>query len=221
MRVIENTKTQGLCYTIQSMKQIKGIVFDFGGVISAAHDATFWEKAKALTGWTRDEIWAGWRKHRWMLDADFVTPQGLYHLISKDLGTHLDGKTLDQLAEMDYDSWAVPNPETFQWAQELKAAGYKIGILTNMPTSFIPWFNRAAAAFRALADAEVISGVEHIVKPDPAIYALMAQRLELPPHALCFFDDMMPNVEAARKCGWKAAQFSTVSLAQAALAEMV
>lgn len=203
------------------MKTIKGIVFDFGGVISAAHDATFWEKAKALTGWHREEIWAGWRRHRWMLDADFVTPQGLYHLIGKDLGITLDGKTLDLLAEMDYDSWAVPNPETLKWARELKANGFKIGILTNMPTSFIPWFNRAAADFRALADAEVISGAEHLVKPDPAIYTLMAQRLALPPETLCFFDDMQPNVEAAQQCGWQAVQFTTVTAARNALNTLI
>jgi putative hydrolase of the HAD superfamily len=202
------------------MNNIKGIVFDFGGVISAAHDDTFWAKALALTGWDRDTIWAGWRKHRHLLDADFVTPQGLYHLIAQDLGTPLDGKTLDLLAEMDYDSWAVPNPETLAWAQELKAAGYKIGILTNMPTSFIPWFNRAAAEFRALADAEVISGAEHLVKPNPAIYSLMAARMDLNPSELCFFDDMLPNVTAAQACGWSAAQFTTVDAARTALAAL-
>lgn len=202
------------------MQQIQGIVFDFGGVISAAHDASFWEKAQALTGWTRDQVWAGWRKHRWMLDADFITPQGLYYLIAQDLGATLTGETLDQLAQMDYDSWAIPNPETLAWARELKAAGYKIGILTNMPTNFIPWFNRAAADFRALADAEVISGEEHLVKPDPAIYALMAKRMGLAPEQLCFFDDMLPNVTAARQCGWKALQFTSVAAAQAAFAAL-
>jgi putative hydrolase of the HAD superfamily len=213
--------TAEICYTIHIMKQIKGIVFDFGGVISAAHDETFWAKAKALTGWSREEIWAGWRKHRWMLDADFITPQGLYYLIGKDMGAVPHAQTLDRLAEMDYDSWAVPNPETLAWARELKDAGFKIGILTNMPTNFIPWFNRAAADFRALADAEVISGAEHIVKPDPAIYALMAKRLELPPESLCFFDDMLPNVEAAQKCGWQSAQFTSVAAAREALAALM
>ena len=213
--------TAEICYTIHIMKQIKGIVFDFGGVISAAHDETFWVKAKALTGWSREEIWAGWRKHRWMLDADFITPQGLYYLIGKDMGAVPHAQTLDRLAEMDYDSWAVPNPETLAWARELKDAGFKIGILTNMPTNFIPWFNRAAADFRALADAEVISGAEHIVKPDPAIYALMAKRLELPPESLCFFDDMLPNVEAAQKCGWQSAQFTSVAAAREALAALM
>jgi putative hydrolase of the HAD superfamily len=213
--------TAEICYTIHIMKQIKGIVFDFGGVISAAHDETFWAKAKALTGWSREEIWAGWRKHRWMLDADFITPQGLYYLIGKEMGAVPHAQTLDRLAEMDYDSWAVPNPETLAWARELKDAGFKIGILTNMPTNFIPWFNRAAADFRALADAEVISGAEHIVKPDPAIYALMAKRLELPPESLCFFDDMLPNVEAAQKCGWQSAQFTSVAAAREALAALM
>jgi putative hydrolase of the HAD superfamily len=156
-----------------------------------------------------------------MLDADFITPQGLYYLIGKDMGAVPHAQTLDRLAEMDYDSWAVPNPETLAWARELKNAGFKIGILTNMPTNFIPWFNRAAADFRALADAEVISGAEHIVKPDPAIYALMAKRLELPPESLCFFDDMLPNVEAAQKCGWQSAQFTSVAAAREALAALM
>ena len=209
-----------LCYT-RGMKTIKGIVFDFGGVISAAQDGSFWTAAQALTGWNRDQIWAGWRKHRWMLDADFITPQGLYHLIGQDLGKQLDGQTLDQLAQMDYDSWAVPNPETFEWAKTLKSDGFKVGILTNMPTSFLPWFDRAAAGFRALADAEVVSGAEHIVKPDPAIYALMAKRLGLEPAELCFFDDMLPNVLAARECGWQSEQFTSVAAAREALATMM
>lgn len=203
------------------MKTIQGIVFDFAGVISMKHDDAFWAKAEALTGWNRDLIWAGWRKHRWMLDADYVTPQGLYYLIGQDLGKVPDGETLDRLAQVDYDSWAVPNPETLAWAKELKAAGFKIGILTNMPTSFIPWFNRAASDFRALADVEVISGVEHVVKPDPAIYALMAARMGLAPEHLCFFDDMLPNVEAAQRCQWHAVQFTTVAAARNALAALL
>lgn len=202
------------------MKAIKGVVFDFGGVISAAQATDFWEKAYALTGWDRETIWAGWRRHRWLLDADFVTPQGLYYLIGKDLGQTLSGATLDELAQRDYDSWAVPNPATLAWAQSLKASGLKIGILTNMPTSFIPWFNRAAADFRALADAEVISGAEHLVKPDPAIYALMAERMGLMPETLCFLDDTLANVTAAQTCGWQAIHFTSLSAAQTAWAAL-
>lgn len=199
------------------MKTIQGIVFDFGGVISKAQDATFFPEVRRLTGWSREEVLDGWKAHRRALDADDVDAQGLYRLIAADRGETLPQTTLDALKQLDYDSWSVPNPETLAWARELKAAGFRIGILTNMPTGFIPWFDRCAHDFRALADAEVISGVERITKPKPEIYALMAQRMGLPPASLFFLDDTQANVDAARACGWHAERFASVAQAKAAL----
>ena len=89
-----------------------------------------------------------------------------------------------------------------------------------MPSSFIPWFDRCARDFRALADAEVISGLERIVKPNPEIYALMARRMALPPAELFFLDDTQANVDAARACGWHAERFLSVPQAKAALASL-
>ena len=166
---------------------------------------------------SREEVLDGWKAHRRALDADDVDAQGLYRLIAADRGETLPQTTLDALKQLDYDSWSVPNPETLAWARELKAAGFRIGILTNMPTGFIPWFDRCAHDFRALADAEVISGVERITKPKPEIYALMAQRMGLPPASLFFLDDTQANVDAARACGWHAERFVSVAQAKAAL----
>ncbi len=199
------------------MGAIQGIVFDFGGVISAPPDVNFFPRVEQLTGWSREEVLAGWRAYRRQMDADLLPVQELYRRIAADRGTTLDAATVEALARLDYDSWATPNPETLQWARELKAAGYRLGILTNMPTDFIPWFDRCAAPFRALVDAEVISGAEHIVKPDPPIYHLMAQRMALPPEALIFLDDTEANVVGARACGWYAHRFTDVAGAKAAL----
>ena len=89
--------------------------------------------------------------------------------------------------------------------RRLKADGRKLGILTNMSPDFYErLFVPRAAAYRALVDAEVVSGLEHLYKPQRAIYDLMAQRLALPPERLLFFDDTPANVEAARACGWQA-----------------
>ena len=206
-------------YTI-GMNTIHGIVFDFGGVISQAQDAAFFPAVNALTGWTRGQVLDGWKAHRRKLDADDLDAQGLYRQIAGDLGQTLPQATLDALAKLDYDSWSIPNPETLAWARGLKAAGLRIGILTNMPSSFIPWFDRCARDFRALADAEVISGLERIVKPNPEIYALMARRMALPPAELFFLDDTQANVDAARACGWHAERFLSVPQAKAALASL-
>lgn len=199
------------------MKKIRGIVFDFGGVISAPALSDFFAQVTALAGWTQEQVLAGWTRHRAGLDADRIPVAELYRRIAADLKTPLSDLQIRELGRLDYEAWSPPNPETFRWAQELKAAGLRIGILTNMPTEFIPWFDRCAAPFRALADAEVISGAEGIVKPDPAIYALMAARMDLAPEELFFLDDSPRNVEAAIACGWQAHQFTDVVRARAAL----
>jgi len=208
-----------LCYT-EGMKRIRGIVFDFGGVISLPPEPSFYESIAALAGWSRETLLAGWRRHRSGMDADFISIRELYRRIAADLGQCLSAATQDALAKADFDAWVRPNPETLAWARELKAAGLRVGILTNMPTAFLPWFDRCAAAFRALADAEVVSGAEHLVKPGEAIYRLMERRIGLPPEALCFFDDTQANVDAARALGWRAERFVSAAQARAALEAM-
>ncbi len=196
---------------------IRGVVFDFGGVISAAQATDFFPTMKRLTGWDEATIRAGWKRHRLLMDADQIPVEEVYVRIAKDLGETLPEAVVAQVRKLDYDSWAVPNLETLAWAKTLKAQGYKIGILTNMPSDFEPWFDAAGKAFRALADAELISGHVHLVKPDPAIYRLMEARMGLPPEELFFLDDTPANVEAARQCGWAAHVYTTAAEAQKAL----
>lgn len=202
------------------MSTLQGIVFDYGGVISAPQDPTFFTVTERLLGLGREAILAGWATYRSELDRGTRSPEELYRLIARDHGLAPTPEVLAEIARADYDSWAHGNLETLRWARELKAQGFKIGILTNMPPDYEPWFNRAAADFRALADAELISGQLRLVKPEPAIYALMAERLALPPEALCFLDDTERNVVAARACGWQGIHFTTVAEARRALGKM-
>lgn len=197
------------------MDTTQGIIFDFGGVISMPQDGRFFPEAERLTGWTRAQILEAWGKWRRLFDADAITPAELYRRLAASLGQEVPEATLEAVVRLDFDSWSAPNAGTLAWARELKARGLKIGILTNMPTAFIPWFDRCAAPFRALADAEVISGRERLAKPDPAIYRLMERRIGLPPEALLFLDDSPANVEAARACGWRAIRFRDLAQARA------
>ena len=52
-----------------------------------------------------------------------------------------------------------------------------------------------------LFDAWVISGEVGVRKPDPAIYALAAERLGLPPQECVFVDDLPGNLKPARALG--------------------
>ena len=55
--------------------------------------------------------------------------------------------------------------------------------------------------FPELFDGWVISGEEGIRKPDPAIYALGAERIGLPPEDIVFVDDLKGNLKPARAMG--------------------
>ena len=54
----------------------------------------------------------------------------------------------------------------------------------------------------------VVSGVEKLAKPDPAIYRLAQRRFGHTPGELFFIDDNPANVAAARACGWQASLFT-------------
>ena len=97
--------------------------------------------------------------------------------------------------------------------RSLKAQGYKLGILTNMPRELAPRFKEHFAAIIAEADALIVSCEVHLVKPMREIYDLMACRLGVDGSAICFFDDSELNCQGARDAGWQAIRFDSFDCA--------
>lgn len=58
--------------------------------------------------------------------------------------------------------------------------------------------------FEAIVDDLVYSHEVGLKKPDPAVFALSAQRLGVRPERVLFLDDLAENVAAARAAGWQA-----------------
>ena len=77
-----------------------------------------------------------------------------------------------------------------------RSTGVRTGLLSNS------WgLDYERDGWDALFDAVVISGEVGLRKPDPAIYALAAQRLGLSREQIVFIDDLRPNVQAAAAAG--------------------
>jgi putative hydrolase of the HAD superfamily len=78
-----------------------------------------------------------------------------------------------------------------------KRQGIRTGLISNSWGS-----NRYEVdRFPELFDGWVISGEEGMRKPDPAIYALGAERIGLPPDECVFVDDLAGNLKPARAMG--------------------
>lgn len=104
------------------------------------------------------------------------------------------------------DSVPGPVPGTAELVEALSARGVPLFAITNFGAEFWPDFAPRFPVLQHFRDI-VISGVEQIAKPDPAIYALAEARFGLPGSAMLFVDDNAHNVAAARDCGWHAHHF--------------
>ena len=101
-----------------------------------------------------------------------------------------------------------PVPGSEQIVEELHARGVPLYAITNFGADtwglFAPTW-RLRGHFRHI----VVSGDEKLAKPDPAIYALAADRFGHDPAAMLFIDDSLSNVESARRCSWHAHHFTS------------
>ena len=82
---------------------------------------------------------------------------------------------------------------------ELKAAGYKLYVLSNMSREFID-FLRKQKVYENF-DGDVVSCEVGIVKPMLEIYDLLLERFDLDPSETIFIDDRKENVDAAAAKG--------------------
>ena len=188
-----------------------GVVFDFGGVISVS-PMEGWELYPfcAARGVDRTTVAAGWKRYRHLWDGGFISFDEMYRRIFADAGLEISAADLEELWEIDGVGW-IRNlrPETLDLMRMLKAQGKKLGILSNMSPDFYDrLFVPRAADYRALADVEVISGLEKLYKPERPIYDLTQRRMGLSPERLLFLDDTPVNVNAARSYGWQAEVYS-------------
>ena len=171
--------------------RLSACVFDFGGVMTLA---TMPDKVRTTLdrlGVEWSVVAEGYAKFRRQLDGNFISFDDMYDLIFADNDIELSESDKKELIENDISSFHPCNGKTLALMREIKERGYKIGILTNMPTAFVPSFKKYYEDFIALADAMVISGEEKMYKPQRRIYRLMTKRLNVEPEEICFFDDSL------------------------------
>ena len=100
-----------------------------------------------------------------------------------------------------------PIPAALNLMNQLRQPGQPMFFLSNMPAPYAEHLEREHAFVRDFDDGVFSSRVK-LIKPDPAIFALAAQRFGLPPAELVFVDDVPANVAAAQAAGWQAVLFS-------------
>lgn len=112
----------------------------------------------------------------------------------------------------------VPKPDTVALVERLRRPAVPMFFLSNMPGPYADELDRRHAFVRAFDDG-VYSARVGLVKPEPAIFALAAQRFRAAPAELVFLDDHWVNVEAAQAAGWNALHFTDAAAAELLIRE--
>jgi len=155
-----------------------------------------------------------------------VTPE--WHF-QHDAGRALDDMVAERIAEFpEYATLiaayasrfneTIPGPVTgsLEIVQELAEIGVPLFAITNFGAEFWEGFRPIQPIFDLFQDI-IVSGVEKLVKPDPAIYALALQRFGLKPGEAIFIDDNHDNVVSARNNGFAAHHFTDAASLRAEL----
>ncbi len=173
-----------------------GLIVDFGGVLTTdvfASFAAFCEAEGLPRDAVRDAFMRDPRARELLaaLETGTLPEPDFEAAFGEHLGVAPGGLIARLFAGM------APEPEIIAAVAAARAAGKRTALLSNS------WgeagYDRASWA--ELFDATVISGEVGIRKPDPAIYALAAERLALPPAACVFVDDLPGNLKPARALG--------------------
>ena len=103
--------------------------------------------------------------------------------------------------------------------RRLKAAGYNIYGLSNWSMETFPLVRDKYPIFKEM-QGRVVSGEEHLIKPEPEIYHCLMNRFSLKAEESVFIDDNADNVEGARAVGMHAIQFRSAEQVERELKEV-
>jgi putative hydrolase of the HAD superfamily len=192
---------------------IQAVVTDFGGVLTTPLLEAF-TRANAQIGISADELRAAMR-----LSAERAHEPPLFTLergqitepeFIADLGRSLE-EVLGRPVDLDgYGARLMGslerNEPLLAYYRRLHERGVRFAILTNNVREWQPLW-RARLAADDLFELIVDSGFEGVRKPEPEIYALTLERLELPGDACAFVDDLEVNLPPATAAGMHAVQY--------------
>ena len=172
---------------------MKNIVFDLGGVLLARDKNKSTQEFHEFFSFIRSErMPLFWEEY----DRGASTLGEVTDMLARTTGCPREKCERFLLLSIDMQEPVAP---TERLVGDLKAAGYRLYVLSNMSREFIA-FLRRFPVYR-LFDGEVVSCEEGTVKPEPRIYEILLERYGLDPAETLFIDDRAANIAAAEGLG--------------------
>lgn len=198
------------------MKQIKNIVFDFGGVL------VDWNPTYLYS-----QIFSNEEEMNYFLENVCRYDWNL----NQDAGYPIADATFDKQQEfpeykdeiaMYYGRWDEMLGGTFDENTKLVKPlkdKYKVYGLTNWSAETLPIAMERYDFFNHL-DGIVVSGDEKLIKPDFRIYQVLLERYDIKANESLFIDDNADNIKAAKELGFHTIHYTDGVILEDVMKEM-
>jgi putative hydrolase of the HAD superfamily len=188
---------------------LRAVVFDFGMVLSGPPNPEPYADMLRITGLPPEKFEHYYWADRLAYDRGDMTGPVFWQKLVRDAALDLSPEQIDELHRLDVMHWTTQNPAMLTWQKQLQEHGLITGILSNMGDSVLASLEQN---FNWLPRFDVLvwSFQLRLVKPDPAIYHYLLEKLGTMPEETLFIDDRRINVEAALALGMRAIEFSTI-----------
>lgn len=193
------------------------LLFDYGNVICYPQPLQGVERLAEAAGATVADFSAGYWKYRLAYDHAKLDAHGYWQRVGESVGRTFSAADIARLTSLDNDSWLDLNPGTVSLVEDVAASeGNRLALLSNAPAEVA----RAVMALpvAALFERCLFSCFLRLVKPDPAIFLAVLDRLGASAADVIFLDDRPENVAGAAEVGIRGVVFTDPGTARAELA---
>lgn len=185
-----------------------GFIFDYGGVL--VHQQTEADQARMaeVAGVPKHSFAELYWAERHDYDKDLMSYSEYWTRLAGRAGRTIGAEAIEQLVELDTGSWMQFDERMWDWVDQLRAAGKRVAILSNMPRELGEALRSRTERLSSF-DQVTLSYEVRAAKPEAGIYEHCLEGLGVAPEQTLFLDDKIANVQAAEIFGVRAMQFTS------------
>jgi len=182
----------------------KAVIFDYGQVLCDPQPKADVEAMASLLQMDFDTFHDSSWRYRVAYDEAALDSASYWNAVAQRT---LPPQDIERLIHMDSTSWTHPNPVMPGWARQLRQAGLRTALLSNMPATVRDAVERCD--WLPEFDCRTYSCDLRVTKPSPEIYQHCLTKLGIAPQDTLFLDDRLENVQAAETLGMHGLVFTT------------
>jgi putative hydrolase of the HAD superfamily len=190
------------------VRDFAGFIFDYGGVLVHHQTAEDQRRMAEIATTPPEKFTESYWADRQEYDKGAVTNVQYWNDIAERCGVILSPQQINDLTELDTQSWMKFDQPMWDWIDELRRAGKQIGMLSNMPRELGEALKSQTDRLQAFHQVTLSYEVRS-VKPEAAIYEGCLEGLGTAPDQTLFLDDRIENVQGAEMLGIRAIQFTS------------